>query len=87
MDLYCLGRAMEEYRDLVADYLDTLPIGERAAAEFQLFPAIHTLIELVNRQVEEAQKAGIIDEALVYDIGMLRISLLFVVSFSKHVAN
>lgn len=85
LDFYCLGKNLEDFRDLIRNHLDGLPIDERAAVEDQLFPPILTLYDLVDRLVEEAHKAGIIDEGMSYDLGMLGISLMFVASFSKHV--
>lgn len=81
---YQLGKSMEAYRDFVRDHLDTLPTTrERSAAEDQLSPAIHTLVDVADKLAEEAHKAGIINEGLAYDIGMLGISLTFVSGFTK----
>lgn len=81
---YQLGKSMEDYRDFVRDHLETLPTTEeRSAAEDRLSPAIHTLVDLADKLVNEDYKAGIINEGLAYDIGMLGISLTFVSGFTK----
>jgi len=85
LDFYCLGKNLESYRDLLADYLDGLPLGERGPAEDSLWPAVKALCDKVDKLVDQAREAGLIDEGLAYDIGMMGISLMFVTSFTKHV--
>jgi hypothetical protein len=87
LDFYCLGKNLEAYRDFVADYLEGLPLVERSAAEDQLWPGVKALVEKVGKLADEGQAAGIIDEAMVYDLGILGNSLLFVSAFSKLVVE
>jgi hypothetical protein len=87
IDFYCLGRDLESYRDLLADYLDGLPAAERSDAEDELWPAVDGLVEKLEKLADEGQAAGIIDEAMVYDLGILANSLLFVSAFSKLVVE
>lgn len=75
---------MEAYRDFVRDYLDALPDeGERCAMEDQLHPPIYSLTQETHELGIAAQKAGIIDKQLSYDIGMVGVSLVFVSVQSK----
>jgi hypothetical protein len=84
---YCLGQAMEKYRDLVRDHLDTLPLPERALTETELWPGVKALVEKVGKLADEGQAAGIIDEGMTHDLGMLGNSLLFVTAFTKLVVE
>jgi hypothetical protein len=86
-DFYRLGKAMESYRDHLADYLEGLPTAERSAVEDQLSPAVYALVEGVNKLADEAHKAGIIDEGLGSDVQMVGISLLAVCAFTKIVVE
>jgi hypothetical protein len=83
LDFYCLGKDLESYRDLLADYLDGLPTAERAAVEGGLWPGVHALVERVNKLTDEAIKARVIDEALGSDVQMVGIALLGVCALTK----
>jgi hypothetical protein len=85
IDFYCLGKNLEAYRDFVADYLDGLPPVERSAVEDQLWPGVDALVEKLNKLIDEAVKAQVIDEWWGSDFQMMGISLLFVASFTKMV--
>lgn len=83
---YRLGRAMEGYRDFIADYLDGLPTTEdRSAVEDRLSPVVHALVERVEGLTGQAVKEGILlaNGQIRYDLGMLGISLTFVSGSTK----
>jgi hypothetical protein len=81
LDFYCLGKNLESYRDLLADYLDGLPAAERSDAEDELWPAVYALVERVNKLTEDAHK--IIDEGLAHDIGSVGIAVMGVCALTK----
>ncbi len=85
-DFYRFGRVMEAGRDHISGYLNGLPTNEeRGAAEDQLSPAIHVLVEKIDELTNQAVKDGIIlaNGQLRYDLGMLGVSLMFVTGFTK----
>lgn len=85
-DFYRLAKAMEAYRDQVRDFLDGLSAEERSRIDSWLWPAVYILVRNASSLAGLAcLKDGIIDVALVIDIGMVGNSLLFVSSLSKRI--
>lgn len=84
-DFERLCRTLEDTRDAVRDFLDSMPQAERQAAEFQLMPHVDPLLDRIRRLTDAAHATGVIDKGLATDLGWLAVSLRFVAGKTRFV--
>jgi DNA-directed RNA polymerase subunit RPC12/RpoP len=78
-----LAWAMEDCRDCIRDYLDSLHEEERPRVEFLLSAELSRLANETGKLADSARQAGVINGSLAYNIGWLGISLIFISGLTR----
>jgi len=82
-----LLNCLTAFRDILRIYMDMLPEKERVKYEEELYEVLNPLLKMIDLRVKKANKNDYITEDLATAIDAIKLSITFIISYSKVVRD